>query len=180
MAAIYSRGNTVHTMPRPQEELLERLEIAVRDLASDPRRDQGHLDHVLFDPPERAASVRLSESMKLEILRRDAFTCRYCGIKTVFLPVLGVLSLMFPDRFPVDNGWTVQGTHPAYALLSSTFDHVVAVTQGGETDLNNLVTACWPCNSGKSNYSVEEVGFELLPASDSDWDGLTGGLSGAL
>ena len=92
----------------------------------------------------------------------------------MFLPVLGALSLMFPDRFPVDDGWTVQGTHPAYSLLSATFDHVVAVTQGGKTDLNNLVTACWPCNSGKSNYSVEEVGYELLPASNSDWDGLTG------
>lgn len=169
-----ARRNRLHTVPRPQEELLERLVIAVRDLANDPRRDERHLDRVRFDPPIRIESVALSASIKLDILRRDSFTCRYCGIRTVFLPVLRALSAMFPDPFPVDDGWTLQGTHPAYNLLSATYDHVVSPTQGGESDPGNLVTACWPCNSGKSNYTVEEIGFELLPPSDSDWDGLTG------
>jgi hypothetical protein len=132
-------------VPRPQEELLKRLVIAVRDLASDPRRDERHLDRVRFDdPPERFERVELSESEKVEILRRDSFTCRYCGIRTVFLPVLRALSAMFPDPFPLDDGWTVQGTHPAYNLLSSTYDHIVSPTRGGESDPQNVVTACWP------------------------------------
>jgi 5-methylcytosine-specific restriction endonuclease McrA len=109
----------------------------------------------------------------VEILRRDSFTCRYCGIRTVFLPVLHALSSKFPDSFPVDAGWTAQGTHPAYSLLSATYDHILSPTRGGESEPENVVTSCWPCNSGKSNYTVEEVGFELLPPGDSDWDGLT-------
>jgi 5-methylcytosine-specific restriction endonuclease McrA len=111
---------------------------------------------------------------KLDILRRDSFTCRYCGIMTIFLPVLHALSLKFPRPFPVDDGWTAQGTHPAYSLLSATFDHVVPSSRGGNSELGNLVTSCWPCNSGKSNYTLAEVGFKKLPANDSDWDGLTG------
>jgi HNH endonuclease len=119
-------------------------------------------------------NVPLSHSGKLEILRRDSFTCQYCGIKTVFLPVLRALSSTFPDRFPRDDGWTAQGTHPAYSLLSATFDHVLPLARGGTSDPENLVTSCWPCNSGKSDYTLEEMGFELLSASGSDWDGLTG------
>jgi len=118
-------------------------------------------------------NVRLSDSGKLEILRRDSFTCRYCGIKTVFLPVLRALSSMFPDRFPRDDGWTVQDTHPAYSLLSSTFDHGASF-DAGHIRPRGLVTSCWPCNSGKPNYMLEEVGFKKLPPSDEDWDGLTG------
>ena len=41
---------------------------------------------------------------------------------------------MFPDRVPVDAGWTAQGTHPAYSLLSGTFDHVLPSTRGSKSD----------------------------------------------
>lgn len=71
---------------------------------------------------------------------------------------------MFPDPFPLDDGWTLQGTHPAYNLLSSTYDHIVSPVRGGKSDPQNIVTACWPCNSGKSNYTVEEVGFKAASA----------------
>lgn len=36
-------------------------------------------------------------------------------------------------------------------------DHVVPVAEGGSNDPINLVTACWDCNSGKSNVPLNEV-----------------------
>lgn len=39
------------------------------------------------------------------------------------------------------------GAHPPSVLLHA--DHVVAVAAGGENDIDNLVTACQPCNLGK-------------------------------
>ena len=33
-------------------------------------------------------------------------------------------------------------------------DHKIAYTNGGETILDNLITACWPCNNGKSNMQI--------------------------
>ena len=159
------------SLPRPQEELRERLVIAVRALADD--GDGGHLERVHFNPPERSALEPLPTTEKVAILQRDSFTCRYCGIRQIFLPVLRALSEGYPDRFPVDSGWTTHGTHPAYNLLSATFDHVIPPDKGGKSDPETIVTACWPCNSGKSNYSIEQVGFKLRPPSHSGWDGLS-------
>jgi len=33
-------------------------------------------------------------------------------------------------------------------------DHIVAYSNGGETILENLKTACWACNNGKSNETL--------------------------
>ena len=33
-------------------------------------------------------------------------------------------------------------------------DHKIAYSNGGETLLDNLITACWTCNSGKSNMTL--------------------------
>ena len=35
-------------------------------------------------------------------------------------------------------------------------DHVIATSKGGKGDPDNLVAACWACNSRKRNKSVEE------------------------
>ncbi len=35
-------------------------------------------------------------------------------------------------------------------------DHIKAVSKGGDNDLMNLVTACFDCNSGKSNRSLDD------------------------
>lgn len=39
------------------------------------------------------------------------------------------------------------GAHPPSVLLE--VDHIVAVAAGGKNDMDNLVTACEPCNRGK-------------------------------
>ncbi len=39
------------------------------------------------------------------------------------------------------------GAHPPGVLLH--VDHIVAVAAGGQNDLDNLITACEPCNLGK-------------------------------
>lgn len=39
------------------------------------------------------------------------------------------------------------GAHPPEVVLQ--VDHIVPVVEGGENDIDNLVTACQPCNIGK-------------------------------
>lgn len=41
-----------------------------------------------------------------------------------------------------------------------TVDHVVPETLGGSDEPSNLVTACWPCNSGKSSIAPDAVVVE--------------------
>ncbi len=36
-------------------------------------------------------------------------------------------------------------------------DHVTPVSRGGENDINNLITACFDCNRGKSNIKLDTL-----------------------
>lgn len=36
-------------------------------------------------------------------------------------------------------------------------DHIVPVSAGGQDDIVNLITACWECNSGKSDKPLNEI-----------------------
>lgn len=106
---------------------------------------------------------------------RDCWTCRYCGSRTIAPPVLRALSLLYPDRFPHHPNWEAGRFHPAYSLLSTSLDHVRPGARGGSwRQRRNLVAACWPCNSGKADFTIEELGWDLLDEADvrSDWDGL--------
>ena len=53
-------------------------------------------------------------------------------------------------------------------------DHVVPWNLGGLTNLENLVSACAPCNYGKDGNTLEQLGlnnpFERAPVEDI-WDG---------
>lgn len=47
------------------------------------------------------------------------------------------------------------GAHPPQAILH--VDHIVAVANGGDGDMSNLVTACSSCNLGKSAKPLNQV-----------------------
>lgn len=42
------------------------------------------------------------------------------------------------------------------------YDHVLPRDQGGKTVWNNIVMACYPCNSKKANKTPEEAGMMLI------------------
>ena len=91
--------------------------------------------------------------------------------------MLRFLSEIYPDEFPFHKNWKAGQVHPAYLLISTSLDHVNPGGRGGGwLDEDNLVTACWPCNTGKADLTLSEVGWTLLSEEDvrSDWDGLTG------
>lgn len=47
------------------------------------------------------------------------------------------------------------GAHPPAAILH--VDHIDPVAKGGGNDIDNLVTACQPCNAGKSDRLLADV-----------------------
>jgi len=59
------------------------------------------------------------------------------------------------------DGFTCQycGAHPPSVILH--VDHITAVAKGGKNDIDNLVTACQPCNSGKSDRPLSEIPASL-------------------
>lgn len=67
------------------------------------------------------------------------------------------------------------------SVSNLTLDHVMPVSRGGKSTWENVVTACYPCNSGKGSRTPEEAGMRLAkpPKRPSmlmhiDWDELFG------
>ena len=52
-------------------------------------------------------------------------------------------------------------------------DHVVPIARGGKDEESNWVTSSPLSNSKKSNWTLEELGWELKPPGDiGEWDGM--------
>lgn len=71
--------------------------------------------------------------LRRAVIERDRDTCRYCG---------GPAS------------WRKSGAH---------IDHIVPLSEGGATTIDNLVTACCHCNMQKSNKTPGQWGYVVLP-----------------
>jgi hypothetical protein len=102
--------------------------------------------------------VKSFASIERQLMERDGYTCRYCR-----MPVLpGSVFTKFHDQVGVDNFPTV-GTnaqrHGIKLVFSGTLDHVEPHSRGGRTTPENRVTCCWPCNYGKSEYTLGELGI---------------------
>lgn len=66
----------------------------------------------------------VTASLRWQVFARDNFTCMYCGAQA------------------------------GEAGVSLAADHIVSVADGGEDNIDNLVTACQRCNGGKGARSL--------------------------
>lgn len=83
---------------------------------------------------------KVTEANKLRVWRRDRLRCHYCGC-ACSLP------------------WEGNPDSPS----SATIDHVIPQCDGGSNKLNNLVTACWSCNSAKGCRHVFDPNERFRP-----------------
>jgi len=132
--------------------------IGIKKMSSTPKPRRSHI-------PER---------VKLDVFRSDAFTCRYahCRRRTIYLPVLKVLSALFPELLPCRRAWAPAREHMIYLLYSTSLEHVVPLAQGGEDARSNWVTSCYGCNDLKGHLHMEDLEWTLADPASSDWDGL--------
>jgi 5-methylcytosine-specific restriction endonuclease McrA len=76
---------------------------------------------------------------RMAVLRRDDFTCIYCGV--------GI-------------GEWQRGRHVTRSGL--TIDHILPISRGGRNSWGNTACACAPCNQRKGNRLPHEAGMKLL------------------
>lgn len=132
------------------------------------------LRHYAFNPqqPERRSYDRVKATA---IFIRDGFIDRYSGEELVFPGALALVSRLLPEQFPLHPNWKTNSTHPAYWELFPILDHIVPIARGGPDNDGNLVTTSAIRNSAKSNWTLAELGWTLLPPGDFRvWDGLLG------
>ncbi len=114
-----------------------------------------------------------SERDLMTLFRRDGFVDRYTGLRLVIPPALKAISAALPDAFPFHPNWKKGECHDSYWDLSATADHIKPVVDGGQDDIENLVSTCMSVNLQKNSISLHELGWDLHPpGSDPRWDGL--------
>lgn len=126
-------------------------------------------------PKSERAPLRMpAAQVELSIYERDGWRCRFCGCRVIAKKSRAVLIELFPEQ--ARWGRRNAEKHCALSALTASLDHVVPHSRGGSNDTENLVTACGPCQFGRSDWTLEEVGVcdprTRLPVVDS-WDGLT-------
>ena len=124
--------------------------------------------------PLKNAGRHYSAIQSMRVFSRDGFIDRYTGKRLVFPGTLRLLSKFFPVEFPFHSNWKTDECHFAFWELSPTIDHVVPLSRGGADHEDNWVSTSMVRNAAKANFTIEELGWQLLPSGDlSQWDGLT-------
>ena len=105
------------------------------------------------------------KAMEREVFERDGGRCRYCQLPVILREDQRAISRVAGPLFAHSRrNLECSG---ALIVTRASADHVLPVSRGGKTEPDNLVTACWPCQFGKSNYTPEELGIDrpsVIPA----------------
>jgi hypothetical protein len=116
---------------------------------------------------------KYSKYQMCKVFLRDGFIDRYSGKKLLFPGLIKIMTIEFPDIFKYQKNWKMSETHMIYWDLCPTIDHLVPVARGGQDLEQNWMTTSMVHNSAKSNWTLEEIGWELHDIGESNnWDGL--------
>jgi len=107
-------------------------------------------------PKAAQDTPRISVSLARSVLERDGYRCRYCNIPVIYTNEARKLRALFgTENFQMSK--SNQVAHGTLRAFYNSFDHVVPLSRGGRTSLENLVTACYPCNFGKDNFTLSQL-----------------------
>jgi hypothetical protein len=125
-------------------------------------------------PRDQRLKARMPSKPECDVLlKRDGFHCRFCGIPLVRAETRSLIRREFPEALRWGNQNKDQ--HAGFQAMWLQYDHILPHARGGSHDLGNIVVTCAPCNNGRSNLSLEEVGLSdprLRDPFRSTWDGL--------
>ena len=124
--------------------------------------------------PHSIKNRNYSEKEKMQVFLHDGFIDRYSGKRLVNPGILKCITFFFPEEFPYHPHWKMSHCHNAYWELLPTVDHIIPIARGGADSPENWVTTSMLNNSIKSNWTLEELRWNVCAFGNlSEWDGLT-------
>lgn len=134
--------------------------------------------YVPNSPPESQKEHRVKErmppkSVMQQLLLRDGYHCRICGIPVIRMEVRERFRKLYPHL----QIWGIKNIeqHAAFQALWVQYDHIIPHSRGGDNSLDNMLITCAACNYGRMQYTLDEVGLadpRLREPVGSTWDGL--------
>ncbi|MGI3211831.1 HNH endonuclease [Roseovarius tibetensis] len=134
-----------------------------------PKGDTAPVAKSLRDPDRNIKAV-----IRGEVLARDGYRCRYCGIPVVSAEIRKLAHRLYPEAVRW-GGIDPSTQHAGFQCLWLQYDHVVPHSHGGRSTADNVVISCALCNFGKDRYTLQQLGIEdprLRQPEPIDWDGL--------
>ena len=184
-ARLLNAAVSAHLMGRSQlaGELIRAADIpAITDFgeslwgSSSPHRHYRAISGVpeASHPKDQRAKERgPNVATKRQLLLRDGYHCRFCGIPVIRSEVRQRIRKVYPEALRWGDANAQQ--HAAFQLMWAYADHVIPHARGGDSNIANLVITCAGCNFGRRHYTLEEVGVvdprDREPVR-STWDGL--------
>lgn len=96
-------------------------------------------------------------SVRREVIERDGYHCRFCGMPVISAKRRKAIAQIYPDQ--LRWGKSNAERHAAFWCMWLQFDHVLPNGRGGASSPDNVVVACAPCNFGRNNLTLEEAGL---------------------
>lgn len=127
----------------------------------------------LLDKASRIPVRMPNASEKRALHQRDGYHCRFCGIPVIRAEIRQYLQ----GRMPKVLIWgrTNVTQHAAFQAMWAQYDHLLPHSHGGGNELANVVVTCGPCNFGRMDYLLSQVGLldpRAFEPVQSEWDGL--------
>ncbi|MDB5093251.1 MAG: endonuclease [Candidatus Eremiobacteraeota bacterium] len=124
----------------------------------------------LLEPTPPGEQHAVDTRLAVKVFDRARWRCQYCGRRLVVAGVIELIGRLCLQDFPWESHAMPAGrTHPAAQRVYPNVDHVHPVSRGGAwRDADNLVSACTPCNTWKS----DKPGWSIIAYEPDDWDGL--------
>ncbi|MEZ4883139.1 MAG: HNH endonuclease [Chitinophagales bacterium] len=120
----------------------------------------------------------ISKGVQASIYVRDKWCCRYCGYEIFFSPSLKALETLAPDKGYYHRNGNKEKMSKLLLDRCGCIDHIIPITEGGTNDTDNLICACWKCNTRKSNDTTQNWKRKIKNISDlklaNNWDGFIG------
>jgi 5-methylcytosine-specific restriction endonuclease McrA len=109
-------------------------------------------------PKEQRVKLRMpTTAEKNSLHQRDGFNCRFCGIPLIRKEVRDRIKKVYPEALSWGSRNIDQ--HAAFQAMCLQYDHLLPHARGGDNNLDNIVITCAPCNFGRMNWTLEEVGL---------------------
>lgn len=128
---------------------------------------------VFLDKSTRIENRMPVKIIKESLIKRDGYNCRFCGTPLIRTEVRNKIKSLYPNALKWERININQ--HSAFQAMWLQYDHLLPHSRGGNNDIDNLLITCAPCNFGRMQHTLSEVG--LLNPLDNEviktkWDGL--------